>query len=126
MKFTEISIAGRTYIVTETFAAAIVGICKEAEAAAAKIYPDSPAYIPVTIAAVGHRIISVIKVYRAFSGKNLRDSKTAIDKVRFGKGTLCLGNFPWDKAQEIAQSFREAGATVHTPSALELLAKASN
>jgi len=123
MEFVEFSIPKfGTFTVTGEWAAVIAGIASRASEDTTLLYPDAEISVPVWLVHNGPRRIAVIKEIRTLTGQSLKDAKYASDKVQMGH-KLLLGRFPWPKARDVADKFREAGATVSLPSPLEMLAR---
>ncbi len=121
--FVTISIGEDEFVTTEEWAKALRGMVEQAELATLEAYPEASHSIPLYLTKVGVRVIMCIKVWRSISGKNLQQSKTDIDKVRFNGERMLIGKFSYREARKITKEFEEAGSKTSLPGALFLLAK---
>lgn len=121
--FVTISIGDEEYVTTEEWAKALRGLIEQAELATLEAYPEASTSIPLYLTKVGQRVIMCIKVWRSISGKDLRNSKQDIDKVRFNGERMLIGKFSYREARRIAKEFEEAGSETSLPGALFMLAK---
>jgi len=113
-----------SFTVSKDWAESIAMITEQAAQATLMVYPGADMVVPLYLVDCGSRRIAVIKEYRSATGKTLRDSKRDIDRVFQNGERLLVGNYPFNQAEAVAAAFRSAGATVHMPSALEMLARA--
>ncbi len=123
MHLVEITIDGEKYAVSNEFASSMQALCREADILTGLAYPDLTGAYPLYLSEVGSKVISVIKEYRTLTRKNLKESKIAIDKVRHNGQRVLLGKFSYHEGNQIANLFRQHGAGVEFPSALEMLAQ---
>jgi len=122
--FVTISIGEDEFVTTDTWAKAFRGLVEQAELATLEAYPEASHSLPLYLTEVGVKVIHCIKVWRSISGKNLKDSKYDIDKVRFDNERMLIGKFSYREARKIANQFEEAGSKTSLPGPLFLLAKA--
>lgn len=136
MKLTSITINDTEYLVSESFGESFAQMCGAAAELTASAFPD--AGLPIPVYMVGYdslhpnaSVIRCIKEYRLLTGCSLREAKNTFDRVRDVSGAhakvpgarVKLGSFLYHEGSKVAERFREAGALIEFPSALELLAK---
>lgn len=117
-RFRKVVIEGHgTYILTTDLAEAAAKMCQAAQEMNEAIHGI---HVPVHLVGCGRQVISCIKFVRQVTGKNLKDAKGVVDKVRDGQAIL-LGRYPWNEAQSIKVDGEEHDAIIKIPSPLELL-----